>query len=213
MSSFISIGLAEAASTEIPQATAVRATESVIAGWLTTPQAIAAIIAACVSLFAAWMTNRREKKELFSNIVSRERMMWVREVRKLSMELCAICECYDIETIVQQSDKLLAFYQARSGLLLHLSPWNKYSTDNELIKLLNPLDINPEQAGKDQINPLPKDHESVKLDYQQVQAHCQRIRVIMTEICKMEWDKVKIESGNNKKKQKEIDELQKTIRM
>ena len=115
--------------------------------------------------------------------------------------------------VKEESEKLFAFYQVRSGLLLHLSPWNKYATDNELIRLLYPLDLQPEKAGKGQINPLPKDRKKVEFDYQQVQEQCQRIRTIITEICKMEWDKIKIESGNNKEKQKEIDELQKNLKI
>ncbi len=230
MFEFVGAGLAEIAATEIPKAAAavtpalsvtaapeaaaaaVQAVESAGAGLFTAPQITAAVIAGVVSVIIALLTNRREKRQLFSNIVSRERMTWVREVRALCTELCAICEMYDAETIVKEPDKLLAFFKARSGLLLHLSPWNIYTTDNEMIMLLNPLDPEPDAPRTAQPDAPPVIMDQARLDFQKVKANCPQIRKLLTKICKLEWDKVKLESGSSKAKRK-IEKMQKSLRV
>ena len=140
-------------------------------------------------------------------------MAWVKEVRALCMELCAICELFDEDSIVKDREKLLAFYKARCGLLLHLSPWDIYTTDNELITLLNPLDTKPGPQGEADGVSLPEDPDRARLDFRLVKANCPRIREVLTSICKMEWDKVKIESGSSKAKQRKIDALQESLKI
>ena len=225
MFSFLSAVLAEIAATEIPQAAAaassevnavVQTVESAGSGLLTSPQITAAVIAGVVSVLIALLTNRREKRQLFSNIVSRERMEWVRKVRQLCAELCAICALYDADAILGEPEKLLAFHKARSGLLLHLSPWNYYTTDNEMITLLTPLDPEPDAQNTAETAALPydqNDREKAKRDFQLVKANCPQIRKLLTKICKMEWDKVKIESGSSKSKQRKIDRLQESLKV
>ena len=238
MFSFITAALAEVAATEIPQTAAtavpemiaavtpgivataapeataaVQAAQNVSSGLLSSPQITAAAIAGFVSLFIALLTNRRENKQQFSNIVSRERMVWVKEVRALCMDLCALCELYDGDSILREQEKLLAFYKARSGLLLHLSPWNMYTTDNELITLLNPLDHEPEKLSPSHMESLTDAQERAKKEFQQVKKNCPKIRKLLTKICKMEWDKVKIESGSSKAKQRKIDALQESLKI
>ena len=226
---FIAAGLAETIAAETPNPTDVpEAATSIIQDFgtrilesLTSPQAVGALIGVVSALLVLLLGNRQKNKELFKNIqqknkelfshtVSHGRMEWVKRVRELCMELCAICEVYSADTILSAPDQLLAFYKERSGLLMHLSPYNTYTTDNELIELLNPLDKNPKENGKLQINPLSGNQEEIKMDFRQVQKNCPRIRAILTDIGKLEWDKVIIESGNNEEKKKKIEDMQKS---
>ena len=58
---------------------------------------------------------------------------------------------------------------------------------------------------------LPADLDAAMEEFQRIKANCPRIREVLTAICKMEWDKVKIEAGSSKWKQRKINRLQKDV--
>lgn len=128
----------------------------------------AAAISAAVALIVGLLVNFQGRKQLFSNTVSKERMVWIKEVRALCVDLCVLCEQYDRLTPDQET----AFLKAREGILLHLDPKGHYITDDALIELLQ-----------------DKSFEDVK-------KNIGKVRETLRRVFKSEWDKVKIEAGN-----------------
>ena len=143
---------------------------------------IAAAIAALAAFAAGLLVNLQGTFQFFSSVVSAERMIWIKDMRVLCADLFSVCEQYDAENL--PPEQYAAFLKARNGILIRMDPPGWYSTDDELLLLLS--------------DP----------DFAKVKANLSRIRLIMMEIIKGEWDKVKIEAGNNRWKVKKIRELQ-----
>ena len=146
---------------------------------------IAAAIAALAAFVAGLLVNVQDKARFFSTTVSGERMVWIKDMRVLCADLFSVCEQYDAESLPPEG--YAQFLKARNGILIRMDPPGWYATDDELLSLLS--------------DP----------DFAKVKANLPRIRLIMTEIIKGEWDKVKIEAGNNRWKVKKIKELQERL--
>ena len=147
---------------------------------------IAATIAASLAFVAGLIVNSEGRFQFFSTIVSAERMAWIKEIRNLAADLCTLCEQYNPENL---SDEHYAeFLKARNGILVRLDPKGWYTTDDELIELLD------------------------STDFGKVKANLPRIREIIMTINKSEWDKVKIEAGNSAWKVWRIKSLQRKLK-
>lgn len=145
---------------------------------------IAAAVAALVALAVSVITEIREKEHLFADTVSSERMKWIREIRKLSVKLFTVCEsCNGTPT----PEQLIAFLEARNGILIRLNPDDAYYSDDQAL-----------------IPMLEKDFAGVKNDLPQ-------IRKYLMKILKSEWDKVKIEAGKSLTKELQMKKIQKKI--
>lgn len=149
-------------------------------------EVIVALITAVFAFLAGLVVNFQGKAQFFSSIVSKERMAWIKDIRKLSEELFSICEQYDVDNISREQYSL--FLKARNGILARLGPAGYYVTDDELIKLL------------------------IEPDFRKVKDSVPRIRELLTLITKNEWDKVKIEAGNNPWKVRRIRMIQDKLR-
>ena len=141
------------------------------------------IIVALITFIAGLLVNRQGRAQFFSTTVSKERMVWIKEMRALCAELCAICEQHDTAASMTPEQEA-AFLKARSGMLLHLNPpGDQYPSDGKLIELLSPQ------------------------DFTTVKRNVPQIRKTLISICKNEWDKVKIEAGNGRWKVRKIEKM------
>ena len=146
---------------------------------------IAAAITAAVAFFAGLLVNWQGRFQFFASTVSRERMVWIKDIRALCADLCSVCEQYEPDTL--PPEQYAVFLKARNGILIRLDPKGWYTTDDELIDLLK----------------AP--------DFAKVKQNLPRIREILMTINKTEWDKVKIEAGNSRGKVKKIEDIQKRL--
>ena len=151
------------------------------------------VIAALITFIAGLLVNWQGSKQFFSTIVSKERMDWIKEMRKLCTELCTICELHDNESELSNEEKT-AFLKAKNGMILHLNNTekenheNQYPIDQKLYELL------------------------VNKDFSEIKEKISEIRDNAAIIFKTEWDKVKIEAGNNRLKVKKIQKLQESLK-
>ena len=146
---------------------------------------IAAAITAVVAFVAGLLVNWQGRYQFFTSTVSKERMVWIKDIRGLCTDLCSVCEQYDPDAL--PPEQYAVFLKARNGILIRLDPKGWYTTDDELIDLLK----------------AP--------DFAKVKQNLPRIREILMTINKTEWDKVKIEAGNSRRKVKQIEEIQKRL--
>lgn len=149
-------------------------------------EVIAAVIAGAFAFVAGLLVNVQGNAQFFSTTVSGERMVWIKDIRELCAELCAVCEQYDAANL--PAEQYAAFLKARNGILIRLDPVGWYETDDELIALL-------------------KDP-----DFGKVKANLPRVREILMTIIKTEWDKVKIEAGNSPWKVRRVEALQNRLK-
>ena len=63
----------------------------------------AAMITSLVTFYAAM----QKRNQFFSNIVSKERMEWIKEVRACCIKLCSICEQYENKDALPQGNMKL----------------------------------------------------------------------------------------------------------
>lgn len=154
--------------------------------------AIPTIIVAILTFIAGQLVNRQGRNQFFSTVVSKERMEWIKEMRKACVDLCTICEMHANESDLSSEEKK-TFYETKNSMMLHLNntkePERKqeYPIDYALYNLLN---------GK---------------SYKAIHDNINDIREKATEIFKVEWDKVKIEAGNSRSKAKKIRKLQNSL--
>lgn len=106
----------------------------------------------------------------YSTTISKERMEWVKETRKIVADFLAICEKYD--TLDEKNS--LEYYKLKNLLLLNLNSAEKYTND-AIIR----------NAIEDR-------------DFFEVKAVLPQIRTAFASIFKSEWDKAKLESGRSK---------------
>ena len=149
-------------------------------------EVIAAVIAGAFAFVAGLLVNLQGNSQFFSTTVSAERMVWIKDIRELCAELCAVCEQYDAASL--PAEQYAAFLKARNGILIRLDPVGWYETDDELIALL-------------------KDP-----DFGKIKANLPRVREILMTIIKTEWDKVKIEAGNSPWKVRRVEALQNRLK-
>ena len=145
-------------------------------------EVIAAVIAGLFAFIAGLLVNIQSKSQFFSTTVSAERMVWIKDIRELCADLCSVCEQYDAGNL--PPEQYAVFLKARNGILIRLDPTGWYTTDDELISLLQ------------------------EPDFGKVKANLPRIREILMTINKNEWDKVKIEAGNSSWKVRRIEKIQ-----
>jgi hypothetical protein len=139
---------------------------------------LSAFLCSLFAVVSAWLTVRRARYNFYSSTVSKERVEWIAKTREITSELVAFCAVHN-EDKLSPSD-LYEFEKLRSALLLRLSPktfieeTQKYAeTDGVLIKLLEG-------------------------EYSSVRESKNKIREIVTIICKNEWNRIKAEAGSNK---------------
>lgn len=153
---------------------------------------IAAIITGLITFIIGLLVNRQGRTQFFSSIVSKERMVWIKEMRDLCTELCTICDLNKSEENLSD-EELVTFYNAKNGMLLHLNSIQRkeqaeeFPVDKELFELLN------------------------NKSFSQIQGSISDIREKATLIFKTEWDKVKIEAGNSRATVKKIEKIQRGI--
>lgn len=148
-------------------------------------EVIAAAITASIAFLAGLLVNWQGRSQFFASTVSTERMIWIKDIRALCAELCSVCEQYEPGAL--PPEQYAVFLKARNGILIRLDPKGWYKTDDELIALLK------------------------KPDFAKVKQNLPRIREILMTINKAEWDKVKIEAGNSRRKVRKIEEIQKRL--
>ena len=147
---------------------------------------VAAAIGAIVSLALTAVMILKENARFFSNTVSTERMNWIKDIRKLAAELFSVCEQYEADTLPEEQRS--AFLNARNGILIRLNPdGSGYSLDSQLHRLLS------------------------EPDFAAIKTNLAEIRFLLGTILKNEWDKVKIEAGNSRRKVRQIEKLQNQI--
>lgn len=151
-----------------------------------TPEIISAIISASVAFIVGLIVSFQNKKQMFSSIVSRERMIWVREVREKAEVLFAICEQYESFAELPP-EKKEAFLRAKNALILRLSPKGYHVLDDEIVNLV------------------------VDKSYEEIRSAAPKIRERLVLIAKTEWDKVKVEAGSSKKKIAKIKDIQEKL--
>ena len=146
-----------------------------------------AVISVLVSLLVSIIVNFQDAVKFFSTIVSKERLIWIKDMRELLAELLTICEQYDR---VEDMDgrQYASFLKARNGILIRLNPNDKkYPYDQTLLDLLS------------------------EPDFLKIKKEAPRIRRLITAILKNEWDKVKVEAGNSRRKVKRVEAIQKQL--
>ena len=149
-------------------------------------EVIAALVAGAFAFVAGLLVNIQGSAQFFSTTVSGERMVWIKDMRRLCADLFTVCEQYDADTLT--AEDRTAFLQARNGILIRLDPPGWYTTDDELLSLLS------------------------EPDFSRVRENLPRIRLLITTIIKSEWDKVKIEAGSSRWKVRQIEKLQEQIK-
>ncbi len=128
---------------------------------------ISAIISVVVSLLSYYQNFNKNYSETISN----ERMVWIKETRKLASEFLGFCEAND------KLDKKnsLDFYRMKNEILVNLnSDGTKYKNDAVIRELL------------------------IHSSFEEIRCHLPCIRNAFTEIFKNEWDKSKLEAGRSK---------------
>ena len=126
------------------------------------------IIAALIAFVSSLLVYLQGRKQFYSTTVSKERLAWIDDIRRLCTELCTVCEQYDVDEITPEAH--VAFLSARNGILIRLNPMNEeYPTDKRLIELLE------------------------EPDFQKVKNNIQEVRIILMAINQSEWIKVKTE--------------------
>lgn len=147
---------------------------------------VAAAIGAAVSLLVSAIVNFRERSHFFSDTVSAERMKWVKDMRKLGAAMLSICEQYEPDDL--STEQYAAFLNARNGILIRLNPIDtNYPHDQALQRMLD------------------------SPDFATIKANVPQIRYHLGTILKAEWEKVKVEAGNNLWKLRQIDAARKKI--
>ena len=159
---------------------------------------IASIIATIVSLLGTKYTVGMSG----FHHVSSERITWIRNMQKLYARFASYCRIYnhnkkEFEGVRQQFSELCEEMKISfSGNSLNSNPGvaNSYPADLEAIKIIKTIQIAID-AGS-QIS----DH-SLEMLYKYLQL-----------IIKGEWDKIKIESGDNNKKKNQVEKIQEQVR-
>lgn len=147
---------------------------------------ISAIISASVAFIVGLIVSYQNKRQVFSSVVSRGRMDWVRDIRELSAELFTILEQYPSKAELPQ-EKYEKFLKAKNSIILRLSPQGFHQLDDEILQVL--------QYGS----------------YDEISANMTLIRDRIVLIGKTEWEKVKVEAGSSQSKIDEVKQLQATV--
>ena len=163
-----------------------------------TPAIIASVIATFVSLLG---TKYSIGMSGFHH-VSIERITWIRNMQKMYARFVSYCRIYnynmeEFESIRQQFEELCEEMKISfSGNSLNSSPIseNAYPADLEVIKIIKTIQIGIEAGSQ------VSDY-ALEMLYKYLQL-----------IIKGEWDKIKIESGDNSKKKGQVDKIQQQVR-
>lgn len=163
-----------------------------------TPAIIASVIATFVSLLG---TKYSVGMSGFHH-VSLERITWIRNMQKMYARFVSYCRIYnynmeEFESIRQQFEELCEEMKISfSGNSLNSSPIseNAYPADLEVIKIIKTIQIGIEAGSQ------VSDY-ALEMLYKYLQL-----------IIKGEWDKIKIESGDNSKKKGQVEKIQQQVR-
>lgn len=128
--------------------------------------AVSTIVSTILSVLVYIQNNHKH----YSTTISKERMEWVKETRKIAADFLAICEKCD--TLDEKNS--LEYYKLKNLLLLNLNSAEKYTNDGFIRNAIE------------------------NRDFADVKAALSQIRTAFTSIFKSEWDKAKLESGRGK---------------
>lgn len=128
--------------------------------------AVSTIVSMILSILVYIQNNHKH----YSTTISKERMEWTKETRKIAADFLAFCENYD----TLDEDNSLEYYKLKNLLLLNLNSAEKYTNDGII-----------RNAIEDR-------------DFSEVKAALPQIRTAFASIFKSEWDKAKLESGRSK---------------
>lgn len=162
--------------------TAENATEAVwnSQAWATVIAAIISVVVSLIiSVISGVITAQKAKMNFYSSTVSKERVEWINETRKITAELVAFCSVHVEDTLLPED--LFVFEKLRNSLLLRLSPKTYVETKKRYVETDGKL-----------IGYLSAEH------YGDVRVYKNEIREIVTVICKNEWNRIKAEAGGNK---------------
>ncbi len=128
--------------------------------------AVSTIVSTILSVLVYIQNNHKH----YSTTISKERMEWTKETRKIAADFLAFCERYDY----LDNDNSREYYKLKNLLLLNLNSAEKYTNDGII-----------RNAIEDR-------------DFSEVKAALPQIRTAFASIFKSEWDKAKLESGRSK---------------
>lgn len=128
--------------------------------------AVSTIVSMILSILVYIQNNHKH----YSTTISKERMEWTKETRKIAADFLAICENYD--TLDEKNS--MEYHKLKNLLLLNLNSAEKYTNDGII-----------RNAIEDR-------------DFSEVKAALPQIRNAFASIFKSEWDKAKLESGRSK---------------
>ncbi|MBR3768708.1 MAG: hypothetical protein IKL10_10800 [Clostridia bacterium] len=123
-----------------------------------------------VSMVLSLLVYIQNNQKHYSTTISKERMEWIKETRKIAADFLAFCEKYD--TLDEKNS--LEYYKLKNLLLLNLNSDIKYTND---VIIRNAIEDR---------------------DFTEVKAALPQIRTAFASIFKSEWDKAKLESGRSK---------------
>ena len=133
---------------------------------------ISLVVSTVASLLVCYFSYRQNFNQHYSATISNERMVWIKETRKLVAEFLMLCETYD----KLDGDSIKEFNRLKNEILLNLnSNADKYPKDEVVRGILT----------------SEKGFSKIK-----EKAPC--LRNAFIELFKNEWDKAKLEAGRSK---------------
>lgn len=127
-------------------------------------------VSTIVSMILNLLVYTQNNQKHYSTTISKERMEWIKETRKIAADFLAFCERYD----ALDENNSTEYFKLKNLLLLNLNSAAKYTNDGII-----------RNAIEDR-------------DFSEVKAALPQIRTAFASIFKSEWDKAKLESGRGK---------------
>ena len=127
-------------------------------------------VSTIVSMILNLLVYTQNNQKHYSTTISKERMEWIKETRKIAADFLAFCERYD----ALDENNSTEYFKLKNLLLLNLNSAAKYKNDGIIRNAIE------------------------KQDFEKVKANLPKIRTAFASIFKSEWDKAKLESGRSK---------------
>lgn len=162
---------------------------------------VSVVFAIVPSIITLVVNNRMARNTLYANTVSRARIEWIENIRKLASELVAFCAEHETLNIAECNGCDGEFERIKAAILMMLSPMNdviKYEEKNWAEFIEYGIDCNGGKLFTDCKGRYGCDGDLIKLlnsDYSTVRANIDKVVMLTTTICKREWDSIKAESG------------------
>lgn len=133
---------------------------------------ISLVVSTVASLLVCYFSYRQNFNQHYSATISNERMVWIKETRKLVAEFLMICETYD----KLDGNNAKEFNRLKNEILLNLnSDAEKYPLDAVVRNIL-----------------------TGEKNFSKIKEEAPSIRNAFVVIFKNEWDKAKLEAGRSK---------------